>query len=307
MGLIDRAVVLALPVVPRFIVRRIAGRYVAGPSPEDAFRVVADLNRRGVEGTIDHLGEEIRRIEEAGEAVAAYEGLLEAIASRGLRANVSVKLTQFGLKLDPAVAARGARRVVEAARRLQNFVRIDMEDRTCTDATIGIYRELRRDFDNVGLVLQAYLRRSHADVEALAPLTPSWRLCKGIYREPRSAAYQDMAIINRSYSVLLERMLELGSRVGIATHDEKLVFEAMALVRRLGTDPSRFEFQMLLGVDEELRDIIIAAGHRMRVYVPYGKDWYAYCRRRLRENPRIAGHVLRNLLRSSGRRGRPGA
>jgi proline dehydrogenase len=183
------------------------------------------------------------------------------------------------------------------ASELNNFVRIDMEDSSCTSETLRIYRELRREFTNVGVVVQAYLRRTLDDVAELGDLRPNYRLCKGVYLEPREISYRDMRVINRNYVTLLERLLRGGSYVGIATHDELMVWEAFRLIRELRLPSNAYEFQMLLGVDEQLRDIIHAAGHNLRVYIPFGRDWYAYSVRRLRENPRLAGYVFKAMFK----------
>ncbi len=172
-----------------------------------------------------------------------------------------------------------------------------MEDSSCTTGTLEIYRSLRREHSNVGVVIQAYLRRTVDDVVDLEDLRPNYRLCKGVYTEPREIAYHDMRAINRNYVYVLEKLLRNGSYVGIATHDELIVWEALRLIRDLKLPPSAYEFQMLLGVDEQLRNIILEAGHNLRVYIPFGRDWYAYSVRRLRENPRLAGYVLRAMLK----------
>jgi proline dehydrogenase len=189
------------------------------------------------------------------------------------------------------------RKLVVRAGELNNFIRIDMEDSSCTTDTLRIYRELREEFANVGVVVQAYLRRTLDDVCGLEALRPNYRLCKGVYLEPLEVSYRDMRVINRNFTTLLERMLRNGSYVGIATHDELMVWEALRIVRELGLPTSAYEFQMLLGVEEGLRDIIQAAGHHVRIYIPYGRDWYAYSVRRLRENPRLAGYVFKAMFK----------
>jgi proline dehydrogenase len=168
-----------------------------------------------------------------------------------------------------------------------------MEDSSCTTDTLRIYRDIRREYSNVGVVVQAYLRRTMNDVCGLEDLRPNYRLCKGVYMEPRELSYHDMRVINRNYVTVLEKMLRNGSYVGIATHDELMVWEAFRLIGELKLPPTTYEFQMLLGVEEQLRDIIHAAGHPVRVYIPFGRDWYAYSVRRLRENPRLAGYVFK--------------
>ncbi len=298
MSVLDRVVSLSLPAVPKPVVGYFSKRYIAGPRIEDAVRVVRDLSREGAMATLDILGEFIRTRDEAEANTAAYQDLFRRIASERLaEANVSVKLSALGLLLDPALCLTEMRRLMAVASEHGNFVRIDMEDSECTDATLDVYRALRREFPGrVGVVLQSRLRRTLSDVDALTGEPASFRLCKGIYLEPRPIAYTDPELIRANFAAALERMLERGAYVGIATHDERLVWEAERLVRKFGLGRDRYEFQMLLGVDEELRRILLAAGHRLRVYVPFGEKWYAYSVRRLRENPQIAGYAFKALF-----------
>jgi proline dehydrogenase len=298
MAILDRIIARTLPVVPRPIVRKVANRYIAGETADDALRVAANLNDRGFRATLDLLGENINSLDQAKLTVNEYLGLLEQIDKRKLDANISIKLTQFGLKLDARACLEMTDRLVQRATELHNFVRIDMEDSSCTTDTLQIYRTLRAKYPNVGVVVQAYLRRTLSDVMALENLRPNYRLCKGVYVEQPDIAYQEMLEINRNYLRLLEPMLKNGSYVGIATHDEYIVREAFRLIRDLKLSKDAYEFQMLLGVTEGLRSRIQAAGHHLRVYIPYGRDWYAYSVRRLRENPRLAGYVLKAMLRS---------
>jgi len=297
MTLVDRAIASALPAVPKSIVRRVANRYIAGETTAEALRVVAGLNERGFRATLDILGEHIHRMEQANRAIEGYLNLLEEIARSKVDSNISIKLTQLGLKLDSSACLELTRRLLRRARELSNFVRIDMEDSSCTSETLQIYRELRGEFTNVGVVVQAYLRRTLDDVAALDDLRPNYRLCKGVYLEPREVSFRDMRVINRNYVTLLDKMLRDGCYVGIATHDELMVWEAFRLIRELRLPATAYEFQMLLGVDEQLRDIIHAAGHNLRVYIPFGRDWYAYSVRRLRENPRLAGYVFKAMFK----------
>jgi proline dehydrogenase len=259
--------------------------------------VVASLNERGMRATLDILGEHIHSLDQARRAVTGYAGLLDAINQRKLDATISIKLTHLGLKVDPASCFELAHHLVRHAQELKNFVRIDMEDSSCTTETLQIYRQLRQDLSNVGVVIQAYLRRTVDDVDALQDLRPNYRLCKGVYLEPREISYHDMRVINRNYAYVLEKLLRNGSYVGIATHDELMVWEALRMVRDLKVPANAYEFQMLLGVDEQLRDIIHAAGHHLRVYIPFGRDWYAYSVRRLKENPRLAGYVFKAMFK----------
>jgi proline dehydrogenase len=297
MTVLDRVIARTLPAVPKSIVRRVANRYIAGETTDEALSLVAKLNGLGFRATLDILGEHIHRMEQAQRAIEGYLGLLEEIARRKVDSTISIKLTQLGLKLDPQACFDMTSRLVQRAKELNNFVRIDMEDSSCTTDTLRIYRELRREFSNVGVVVQAYLRRTMDDVCALEDLRPNYRLCKGVYVEPREISYHDMRVINRNYAVLLEKMLRNGSYVGIATHDELMVWEAFRIIRELKLPATAYEFQMLLGVEEQLRDIIRKAGHHVRVYIPFGRDWYAYSVRRLRENPRLAGYVFKAMFK----------
>jgi proline dehydrogenase len=201
------------------------------------------------------------------------------------------------LKLDEALCQANVASIVARAAELGNFVRIDMEDRSCTDATLRIYRSVLAEHGHTGVVLQAYMRRTVSDIRELLPIRPNVRICKGIYREPRTVAWKDFDTIRANFVYAMDTLLEHGCYVGIATHDPMLVWAGMRTVDRLGLDPHQYEFQMLLGVDPELRRIILDAGHRLRVYVPYGRDWYPYSIRRLRENPTVAQHVLRAMIR----------
>jgi len=295
--LLDRAIARTLPLVPKPIVRRVANRYIAGETVDEALRVVAGLNERGIRATLDILGEHIHNLDQARQAVSGYTTLLDSINKRKLDSTISIKLTQLGLKVDREACFELAAQVVRHAQDVKNFVRIDMEDSSCTTETLEIYRRLRRGYSNVGIVVQAYLRRTVDDVDALQDLRPNYRLCKGVYLEPREISYRDMRVINRNYVTLLEKMLSSGSYVGIATHDELMVWEALRIIRELKLPTSAYEFQMLLGVDEQLRDIIKAGGHNLRVYIPFGRDWYAYSVRRLRENPRLAGYVFKAMFK----------
>jgi proline dehydrogenase len=297
MTLLDRVIARTLPAVPKSVVRRVANRYIAGETTDDALRVVAGLNAHGFRATLDILGEHISTMDQAHRATEGYLNVLEEIARRGVDSTISIKLTQLGLKLDRQACLEMARRIVRRASELNNFVRIDMEDSSCTTDTLATYRDLRREFSNVGVVVQAYLRRTMDDVCALEDLRPNYRLCKGVYVEPREISYHDMRVINRNYVAVLERLLANGSYVGIATHDELMVWEALRIIRGLKLPSTAYEFQMLLGVEEQLRDIIRAAGHNVRVYIPFGRDWYAYSVRRLRENPRVAGYVFKAMFK----------
>lgn len=298
MSLFNRLIVKTLPAVPKPVVRRFSSRYIAGDAIDDAVQVARELNRQGCMVTLDVLGEHVTNPEEARLATDEYLQALEVITQEKLDSNISIKLTQFGLKLDFDLCLANVKKLVQRAKELGNFVRIDMEDTTCTTDTICIYDILRQEFSNVGVAIQAYLRRSLTDVRSLMQngrLT-NFRLCKGIYVEPRELAYKVPDLVNKNFTLLLSEMLRHQAYVGIATHDEQLVWEALRLIDELSLPKSAYEFQMLLGVDEQLRDIILTGGHRLRIYVPFGKDWYAYSVRRLKENPQMAGYIVKNIF-----------
>jgi proline dehydrogenase len=280
--LLDRALVRLLPAVPRPVVQLFSSRYIAGSTLQDAVAVVRRLNAGGMLATIDVLGEETAHADQARAIARAYLEVFDAIEREHLDANVSVKLTALGLELSYELCKENVLQVLAQGR----FVRIDMEDSTTTDATLRLYRDLREaGYDNVGIVLQAYLRRTLEDVRALADLKPDVRLCKGIYVEPPSLAYTDAGSVRTSFVQCLDALLERGARVAVATHDERLIVEA--LKRNVP------ELQMLLGVREDRARELVAEGHRLRVYVPFGEQWYAYSLRRLQENPAMATTIAR--------------
>jgi len=299
MSVFNRLLVTTLPLVPKAIVGRVASRYVAGETLDDALRIVRSLNGQGAMATIDVLGEEVHEREKAVAAVDEYIRVLEAVSAQTLDSNISIKPTMLGLTIDEGFCRDNIERLVAKAREHGSFVRIDMEDRTTTDATLRIYRDLHARYGNVGVVLQAYMRRTLRDIEEMPEQGVNIRLCKGIYVEPREVAWKGYETVRANFVDALEKLIVRGIYPAIATHDEYLACQAVALVDKHGLARDRYEFQMLLGVDEELRRILIAGGHRLRVYVPYGRDWYPYSIRRLRENPEVARHVLKAML--SGR------
>jgi len=273
MSLFDTLVKYGMPFVPKPIVGRVARRYVAGDTLDDAAHTLRALNEEGAMGTVDILGEEVREPVKANAAVEDYLRLLDRIDEEKLDANISIKPTMLGLKFDQTLCEENLRRIVARAAEFDNFVRIDMEDHTCTDNTLQLYRQMHEKHpSSVGVVLQSYLHRTIADINGLLPLDPNIRICKGIYREPREVAWKDFETIRANFIFAAEKLLSSGAYVGIATHDPHLVWAGMQIVDRLGLDRDRYEFQMLLGVDPELRRIILANGHRLRVYVPSGRD-----------------------------------
>jgi proline dehydrogenase len=304
LAIFDRAIVRILPAVPRQVVQKLSQRYIAGPELKDARETVRRLNDEGKLATVDVLGEEIANEEDAAAIVRAYQDVFADIERCELDSNVSVKLTALGLKLGYEICRDNLRTVVKDAASRGNFVRIDMEDSSTTDDTLRLYRELRAaGQENVGIVLQALLRRTIADIESLVDLKPSVRLCKGIYVEPPEVAHQDFEAVRASYVRSLEALLEAGCYVGIATHDEWLLDEGRRLISEADLGPGEYEFQMLLGVRRELGDELVREGHGLRIYVPFGRHWYAYSLRRLQENPKIAGYIAADTLgRLVGRR-----
>lgn len=296
MSLFDRALVSTMPFVPKPIVRTFSRRYVAGEKLPELIETLSELQSNGMSVTTSVLGEHVKNRDEAQGAVGDFVEVIEETARRGLDSNVSVKLTQIGLQIDRDFCEENLRKILDAARPHDDFVRIDMEDSSCTDDTLEIFRRVRRDYEKVGVVIQAYLRRSYQDVIQLSESAVNVRVCKGIYVEPREIAYKDPEIIRRNYMHLVTTLLSRGCYVGIATHDERLVWEGLRAVENLGVGQDRFEFQMLLGVDEQMRSILVKAGYRVRVYVPFGPKWYEYSMRRLKENPRIARYALQGIF-----------
>ncbi len=295
MALLDRAIVKLLPAVPKPVVQRISSRYIAGSELRDATRVVRELNARRKMATVDVLGEEVLDAEAARRFVDAYGDVLAEIERTGLDSNVSVKPTALGLKLDLDLCRENLLAVVDNAAARGNFVRIDMEDSSTTDDTLRLYRELREaGHDNVGVVLQSYMRRTVADIRALADLEPNVRLCKGIYVEPPELAFTDFDAVRANFATALDELLAAHAYVGIATHDEWLI--QRGLERVAGLARGAYEFQMLLGVRDQRADELVAEGHRLRVYVPFGREWYGYSLRRLQENPKVAGYIAGDTL-----------
>jgi proline dehydrogenase len=300
-SLLDRAVVTLLPAVPKRVVRKLSSRYIAGSELDDARRVVAELNADGKLATVDVLGEEVNDETEAAAIAAEYVAALDAFERDHLDANVSIKPTGLGLKLGYDLCKRNVEAVIAAAEPTNRFVRSDMEDSSTTDETLRLFRELRDEgHARVGPVLQASLKRTVADAASLAGA--SVRLCKGIYIEPASIQFRDDGAVRDSFVRTLETLLDGDCYAAIATHDEWLVEQSRRLLRERGLPQDRYEFQMLLGVRPELGDRIVADGHRLRIYVPYGRQWYEYSLRRLQENPKIAGYVAGDLGRSLLRR-----
>ncbi len=303
MNVFNQAVTWLLPVIPKPIVRKVSERYIAGSTLDDAIRTLRDLNARGAMATVDVLGEFIKNLEEAKRNTRYCCEVIRRIHRDGLQGNLSIKLTSLGLAIDPSACETNVREILVTAR--ENgimFVRMDMENSPYTTKTIELYRKLRTEFTNVGVVLQAYLRRTPVDVDSLLAegtandVKTNVRLCKGIYVESESIAFQDRKGIQDNYLTCLEKLFAARAYVGIATHDDVLINGAKQLIKKYGLGKEEFEFQMLLGVRENVRDGLIREGFRLRVYVPFGEDWYGYSIRRLKENPKMAGYIVKAVL-----------
>jgi len=296
MSILNNLVVTTLPFIPKPIVASVAKRYIAGETLSDAVNKVRQLNSESAMATVDVLGEDISTKEQATKSKNYSIEVLNAAAEHKLDSNLSIKLTSLGLKMEKQFCFDNTDAIVSTAKKFNNFVRIDMEDHTCTDDTLQIYHLMKKRYGNVGTVIQAYLHRSEDDVRALAKEKANVRLCKGIYNEPPEVAIKDRVGIQQNYLKLLRILFEAGCYVGIATHDDVLMSGAKKMVTEFGLKKEQYEFQMLLGVRDEKRKQLIAEGHRMRVYVPFGKEWYGYSIRRLKENPQMAGHVFKAMM-----------
>lgn len=307
MTVLDRAIVRVLPAVPRPVVKRLSRRYIAGDALPDACRVVKQLNEAGKLATLDVLGEEVTTREEALALVEAYRDVFETIRREQLDSNVSVKPTGLGLSIDTDFCRENLADLVRCAEERSNFVRIDMEDASTTSDTLEVYRSLRTEgLTSVGFVLQARLRRTLDDISALADLQPNVRVCKGIYLEPPDIAYQGAQAIRENFVKAVDDLLEAGAYVAVATHDGWVIDRAKKLLEKHGKKRDEYEFQMLLGVREDLGRQLVREGHRLRVYVPFGRRWYEYSVRRLQENPAMATAIAKATARRflPGRNGR---
>jgi proline dehydrogenase len=297
MQFFNTLVARAIPFVPRPLIRKISRRYIAGDSIDQAIDRIRQLNALGCSVTIDVLGEVVSSQQEVRNTVDEYTRVLHAIHAYTLNATISVKPTALGLHINSTECAQRIERLVQLAEAHQTSVCIDMEDVRCTQDEIDMFERLRHRHSNVSLALQAYLQRTYQDIEPLLRNQSPLRICKGIYLEDRAhlvdGAWQDRKAINQHFLNHVDRCFATGSFVAIATHDAQLIEDVIALTKRYGVAKTAFEFQMLLGVCEPLRDRLLAAGFNLRVYVPYGKDWYGYSTRRIKENPSIAGHILK--------------
>ncbi len=297
MGFFNSLISNALPYAPKGLVRVVAKKYIAGETLNDGMKTAARLNQEGTMATMDVLGEFVESSEIARRETDESIRVLEEITRRKVDSNLSVKLTSLGLAIDKEFAYGNLLRVVEKAAELGNFVRIDMENSPYTDATIELLRRVHRLYPkHVGIVLQAYLRRTEQDIRQLAAEGVTFRLCKGIYIEPESIAFKGREEVQRNYLKCLGIIFDRGIYVGIATHDDVLIDGARKMIAERGLGRDQYEFQMLLGVRDAKRRELVAQGHRLRVYVPFGRDWYGYSVRRLKENPAVAGHVFKAIF-----------
>ena len=280
--------------------QRTSSRFVAGTTVEDVMAATRKMNDLGLTVSIDNLGENVTNPDEARQSAALYHRLLDEITARGLKANVSLKLTHMGLDVDEKLARENVCALVAHAVRCRNFVRVDMEGSPYTQRTLDFVRELRRapgDEDSVGAVIQSYMRRSRRDVEELLAERIRIRLCKGAYKESPDLAFQKKSEVDSNYVRLMKVLLKSGVYHGIATHDEKIIEAAKAFARAEKVAPDSFEFQMLYGIRRDLQQKLVRDGWRMRVYIPFGTEWYPYLMRRLGERPANVFFIARNLLR----------
>jgi proline dehydrogenase len=279
--------------------KKLTTRFVAGETIDEVIPFIREINAENCAASFDHLNESVKSAEEAGQEVSEYLDILSKIDESQIRSNVSIKLTQFGLGLDPEMAYNNARTVVLEAKRRGNFVRVDMEDSSVTQVTIDIFKRLRAEFglNDVGIVLQSYLYRTYADAQELSAIPARIRICKGAYNEPPEVAFPDKKDVDDNYVKVMQLLLASGTYHGIATHDPKMIEATVDFANRQGIAKDQFEFQMLYGVRRDLQRQLARDGYNVRVYVPYGKHWYPYFMRRLAERPANIWFVLKNLVK----------
>jgi proline dehydrogenase len=288
--------VKTVQIMPENVVWLFSKKYIAGKTLQSAIETVKYLNSKGILATLDVLGESIKTKEEAIDSKKKALEVFDVIIKNRLNANLSIKPTQMGLAIDKELAYEHILELVKRADEINNFVRLDMEDSPYTDLTLEVYKRVYEEYSNLGVVLQAYLKRTYNDTIILNKIGTNYRLCKGIYIEPATIAYKDKQAIRDNFMKSLEIMLKNGNYVGIATHDKYLIDKSYELIKELNVPKDKFEFQMLLGVREDLRDKINRDGYKIRVYVPFGEDWYKYSIRRLQENPQLAGHIVKEFF-----------
>lgn len=296
MNPINTLIVSFVKLLPKSVVHIFAKRYIAGEKLEDAVRVVKELNGKGIVATIDVLGEAVANKKESEKAKIECFEVLDAIKKNNLNANLSLKPTQLGLVIDKEFCFNQVSEILEKAKGYNNFVRIDMEDSSTTDDIIELYQKLKSKYNNVGVVVQSYLRRTLADVSSPQMNGTNYRLCKGIYVEPEEIAFKNRQEVRDNFIEILDHMLDHGNYVGIATHDDYLVNKSYEMIKNKNLSKDKFEFQMLYGVKERLRDRINSDGYKIRIYVPFGEHWYKYSIRRLQENPNMAWHITKSIF-----------
>ncbi|HKL67300.1 MAG TPA: proline dehydrogenase family protein [Bacteroidales bacterium] len=298
----NRLIANILPYFPKKFVWIFSKPYVAGEKLDDALRVSKDFNKEGIKVTLDVLGEFIKTLDEAEKNKQDYLELIDIAEKEKIDGNYSLKPTSFGLLIDKDVCYNHIREIVAKAASYNNFVRVDMEDSPCTDLEIELFRKLKKDFPkNVGLVFQAYLKRTLDDIKGLQDLNTTdnpinYRLCKGIYVEPAEIAFKKHEEVNENFLKDLEYMFQNKIYAGIATHDKPLIEGSYELIKKYKVPKDMYEFQMLYGVTPRLRQSIVEKGHTMRIYVPFGKDWFGYSTRRLKENPKMASHIIKAIF-----------
>ena len=300
--MLNRLLANALPYMPQKLIWIFSKRYIAGETIDDGIKACRKLNQQGIEVTVDLLGEFIGTIEQAEENKKKYIEIIERFIKEGIVGNFSLKPTMFGLLIDKEICFENIEEVVRYAAEKKSFIRIDMEDSQCVDVELEIFRKLQQKYStHVGLVLQAYMRRTKNDLLNMSNIQVkenplNFRLCKGIYVEPKHIAFKEFEEVREHYLDDLKYMFEHNMYVGIATHDKYLVEQAMNIIKEENIDKTKYEFQMLYGVTPELRSSIVKQGHKMRVYVPFGKDWFGYSTRRLKENPKMASFIVKALF-----------
>ncbi|MCR4418428.1 MAG: proline dehydrogenase family protein [Ignavibacteria bacterium] len=302
MRFLNSAIIKLVELFPKSFIYLFASRYIAGERLEDAVELVRELNSKNILATMDVLGEDTTNVEEANVAVEEAIKVLETINKEKLNSTLSIKLTQIGLKLDYNLCLENMKRILTKARELNNYIEIDMEDSSCTVDTINLFKQLRKEFSNCGMVMQAYLRKGEEYLKNTIDYLrgSSVRLCKGIYNEPPEIAFKGKQEIRDNYLKLLDYLFKENIYVGIATHDIKLINGAKELIKKYNKTNNDFEFQMLLGVKVDLRDKLSQEGFKVRVYVPYGTHWYRYSIRRMKENPELPIAIIKNIFAKRG-------
>tara|TARA_Y100000589_G_scaffold155034_1_gene147610 strand:- start:2038 stop:2952 length:915 start_codon:yes stop_codon:yes gene_type:complete len=299
MKLINNLIIQIIPFLPKFFVKIVASPYIAGITDEEMLENVKKLNDKGFKVAIDILGEHVKTKDEATAVTNRYANLYNEITNRKLQANISIKLTHIGQDLGQNFVQNNLFKLVEAAKNNNNFLRLDMENTPYTDQTIKLYEIMKEKYDKIGIVIQSYLKRSMSDIERLADKNFNVRICKGIYVEDEELVFNDYSLIRESFIELVKKCLEKGTYVGIATHDEYLIDNIYSWIIENDISKNKYEFQVLHGVPMQKKlKKLINEGNTVRVYLPYGDNWYDYSVRRLKENPKMAGYIIKNIFSS---------